>query len=236
MPVAHLTAVGHSVAELRQVIGAYAGAGVSNILALRGDPPGDPLAQWVRHPEGLDHAEDLVRLARSLGEFCVGVAAFPEHHPRSPDLASDTRYYVQKVRAGADFAITQMLFSAQDYIELRDRTVRAGAEVPLLPGIMPITSYPRLVRICELSGQSMPTELARRLQQVQGDAGAARALGIEHAVGMAGDLLAAGAPGLHFYTFNRSRATLDVLAELGWAPRRTRVPVAASLPASAESG
>src|SRR6478752_7096967 len=135
LPVAHLTAVGHSVAELRQVIGSYASVGVCNILALRGDPPGsDPLGEWVAHPEGLEYARQLVVLARSL------------------DVETDTRYLVDKIRAGADYAITQMLFSAADYVALRDRMLAAGADVPLLPGIMPIISYQRLMRIHQLSG------------------------------------------------------------------------------------
>ena len=233
LPVAHLTAVGHSVAELRHVIGSYAAVGVRNILALRGDPPGDPLAEWVAHPRGPRLRRDLVRLARSLGDFSVGVAAFPERHPRSPDLESDTRYYVEKIRAGADYAITQMLFSAADYVELRDRTVAAGADVPILPGIMPVTSYQRLLRICELSGQRMPADLAERLPAVDGDAAAGRAIGLEHAIAMAEELLAEGAPGLHFYTFNRSKATLDVLSAIGWVPTRpttSATPVPAGSP------
>jgi methylenetetrahydrofolate reductase (NADPH) len=221
LPVAHLTAVGHSIAELRQVIGSYASVGVRNILALRGDPPGeDPTADWIAHPQGLDYAKDLVALTRSLGDFCVGVAAFPDMHPRSPDLDSDTRYFADKVAAGADYAITQMLFSANDYVGLRDRAIAAGTNIPLLPGIMPVTSYRRLMRIIELSGQRVPVDLAEHLQAVEGDPVAGREIGMAHAIEMSRQLLDAGAPGLHFYTFNRSKATLEVLSALGLA----RVP------------
>jgi methylenetetrahydrofolate reductase (NADPH) len=222
VPVAHLTAVGHSVAELRQVIGSYAAVGVQNILALRGDPPGNPLGEWVAHPKGLEYTSQLVRLTKSLGAFSVGVAAYPDMHPRSPDLASDTRHLVDKINAGADYAITQMLFSAQDYCQLRDRMAAAGANVPLLPGIMPIISYARLMRINELSGQRIPADLAEKLQAVQDDPAAGRAVGMEHAVRMSEQLLAAGAPCLHFYTFNRSKATIEVLSALGMAPALRR--------------
>lgn len=218
VPVAHLTAVGHTVAELRQVIGSYAAVGVRNILAVRGDPPGDPTAEWVRTPGGLEYASELVALARSLGDFSVGVAAFPELHPRSPDVATDTRYFAEKVRAGADFAITQMLFSAADWAGLRDRSAAAGVDIPILPGIMPVTSYRRLIRICELSGQQIPQDLAERLLRVRDDPESGRAIGMEHAIDMARALIAEGAPGLHFYTFNRSRMTVEVLDALGWVP------------------
>ncbi len=218
LPVAHLTAVGHSVTELRQVIGSYAAVGVSNILALRGDPPGDPNGEWVAHPQGLEYTSQLVTLARSLGSFCVGVAAYPDMHPRSPDLDSDTRFLVDKINAGADYVITQMLFAADDYLRLRDRMGRAGADVPVLPGIMPITSHARLMRIHELSGQRVPADLADDLYRVRDDPEAGRAIGMEHAVRMSERLLAEGAPCLHFYTFNRSKATIDVLIALGMTP------------------
>lgn len=222
LPVAHLTAVGHSVAELRQVIGSYAAVGVSNILALRGDPPGDPNGEWVRHPQGFEYTGQLVSLARSLGSFSVGVAAYPDKHPRSADLDSDTRFLVDKINAGADYAITQMLFSAADYVRLRDRMERAGASVPVLPGIMPVTSHARLMRIVELSGQRVPEQLADELYAVRDDPEAGRAIGMDHAVRMSQRLLDAGAPCLHFYTFNRSKATIEVLSALGMTPAMRR--------------
>lgn len=219
LPVAHLTAVGHSIEELRHVIGSYAAGRVLNILALRGDPPGDPLGEWTAHPQGLAFASELVELVRSLGDFSVGVAAFPEKHPRSPDIETDTRYFVDKVRAGAEYGITQMLFSAQDYLRLRDRVVTAGADVPLLPGIMPVTSLRRLERICALSGQSTPPGLAEKLAATT-DPVSARAVGMDHAIELCRRLLDEGVPALHFYTFNRSQAVTEVLRALDMVPAR----------------
>jgi methylenetetrahydrofolate reductase (NADPH) len=219
LPVAHLTAVGHTVADLRQVIGAYADVGVRNILALRGDPPGsDPQAPWVPTPGGLAHADGLVRLVKSLGEFCVGVAAYPDKHPRSADVAADTYYLAGKVAAGADFVITQMLFSSADYVALRDRCVAAGVRVPIVPGIMPVTSSTRLARICQLSGQPVPGPLARRLEAVADDPAASRAIGFEHALSLCRELMALRVPSLHFYTFNRATMTLALLEALAEKP------------------
>jgi methylenetetrahydrofolate reductase (NADPH) len=221
VPMAHLTAVDHSVAELRNVIGWYAAVGVHNVLALRGDPPGDPMGEWVKHPQGLNYASELVQLVRELGDFCVGVAAFPYGHPRAADVEMDADHLVRKLRAGADFAIGQLCYDADDFLRLRDRVAARGCEAPILPGVMPLTTPKMLGKTIELSGAPVPPRIAARLEPLVEDPKSFRAAGIDVVTEMCERLIAEGVNVLHFYTFNRSKATKEVLGRLGLVPSKT---------------
>lgn len=214
LALGHLTCVDASVAALRAVVGQYAAAGVHDILALRGDPPGGDLkAAWQPHPRGLSHAEHLVRLIRGLGDFTVGVAAFPDVHPESADLAQDVETLVRKADTGASFAITQMVFDADSYLRLRD-AVAARRDLPITPGLMPVTNFRQVARMAELMGTPLPPAVVGRLEPLAQDPAALRAEGVAIATELGERMLAEGAPGVHFITMNRSTATLEVLRNL----------------------
>jgi len=210
--MAHLTCVGHTRAELEGIVARYRDAGVENILALGGDAPAD----LDLPPGDLTYAVELVRLIRATGDFAVGVAAHPEPHPRSPDLATDRRHTAEKL-AEADFAVTQFFFEAHHYFDLVDSMRSHGVDKPVLPGIMPVLSIGAIKRMAELQGSQFPDWFDARLREVEDDPEAVRAVGIEAATDLCRTLLDAGAPGLHFYTLNRSTATREIAANLGLA-------------------
>lgn len=223
--MAHLTCVGSDVSTLRQIIGEYADAGIRNILALRGDPAGGLGTPWTAHPQGLDHADDLVRLICSLGSFTVGVAAFPDKHPESRSLEDDAEALVRKADAGASFAITQMVTDVDTYLRLRDLVTARGRDLPIIPGLMPVTLANQLERMTKLNGQPLATDVVRRIKEVAHDKSAVRQVGTQICTEHATRLLDEGAPGIHFITMNRSTATLDVYRNL--AADRRATPVAA---------
>jgi methylenetetrahydrofolate reductase (NADPH) len=213
-PMAHLTCVSHTRAELESVLDSYAAAGVGNVMVLRGDPQDGPRAPWTPTEGGLTYAEELVHLARDRGGFSIGVAAFPEGHPSAESLDHDADVLVAKARAGAEFAVTQMFFRASDYFALVERIRARGCDLPVLPGIMPILNLANIRRQGELIGTDVPASVVERIAAHEGDAAAMRAAGIAVAAELCEELLDGGAPGLHFYTLNRSRATREIFAAL----------------------
>lgn len=210
VPMAHLTAVGHTAAELRAVINDFSAAGVRNLLVLRGDPPGGPSMPWVPTEGGFRYASELVEFARSIGDFGIGVAAFPMGHRASAGFDEDAHNLLRKQEAGADFAITDMFFRASDYFELIERVRAVGVTIPVIPAIMPITNLNSVQRMAELAGKPLPEEVVARIAKYDGDPAAVRAAGIELATQLCETLLAQDAPGLHFYTLNRSKATREI--------------------------
>jgi methylenetetrahydrofolate reductase (NADPH) len=211
-PVAHLTAVEHTVGDLTSIVAGYRDAGVRNVLALRGDAP-NGVAEPMR---ALEHAIDLVHLVRTTAgdDASIGVAAHPEGHPEARSLAEDRRHLAAKLEA-ADFAVTQFFFAAEDYLRLVDDLAALGCTRPVLPGIMPVTNLAQIERFAALSGATFPVALAERLHDVAADPAAVRAVGVEVATDLCAELMDAGAPGLHFYTLNRSTATREIAANLG---------------------
>jgi methylenetetrahydrofolate reductase (NADPH) len=219
--MAHLSCVGEPAERLRELLDDIDSAGIENVLALRGDPPRGE-TEWRPHPGGLSYSVELIRLIRERFDFCVGAACFPEVHPDAPDRESDLRYAREKVMAGATFLITQLFFDNELYFDFVDDARRAGIEVPIIPGIMPITNYGQIRRFTEMCGATIPDELTAQLDGRADDPEAVAELGVAYATLQCSDLLARGAPGIHFYTLNRSTATRAILAALRAAHPWTR--------------
>lgn len=209
-PMAHLTCVGHTRGEIEDIIATYVSAGVENVLALAGDPPKDSADA---RPSDYAYATDLIEHVRSIAPMSIGVAAHPEGHPRSPDLATDRRHLAAKLQQ-ADFAVTQFFFDVEHYQSLVNDLADLGVHKPVLPGIMPVTNLAQVERMAQLSGAAFPAWLRQRLER-----GATpeevRDIGVEAATELCAALLEAGAPGLHFYTLNKSTATREIYAQLG---------------------
>lgn len=222
-PLAHLTAVNHSRAEIDDIVTTFARGGVHNILALRGDPPGNPLGIWRKHPEGVEFASELVEIIAARGDCHIGVAAFPNGHFRAPTLEADTHYTLMKYAAGAEYAITQIFFDVEAYLRLRDRLCAMDPELgsrPLIPSIMPITSLSSAHRMVELSGARLPRWLEQQLDDVAGtaqqeDTEAVTRYGCDLAIDMCNRLIAEGVPSLHFDTLNRIHPVSHVLVGTG---------------------
>jgi methylenetetrahydrofolate reductase (NADPH) len=213
--VAHLTCVGSTKDELIDILGKYRDAGIQNILALRGDPVGGPRAPWETTPGGFDHADQLVSLAAEIGGFTVGVAAFPDGHPASSDdFARDIDVLLEKERRGATFATTQFFFEAEKWSSLVEALAARGSHLPIIPGILPVTNVKQLNRMAELSGVPIPKNIAEAFARVDSNPEDVRKLGVDIATDLSQKLLAAGAPGIHFYTMNTSTATREIFERI----------------------
>jgi methylenetetrahydrofolate reductase (NADPH) len=211
--MAHLSCVGASREELCRILDGIEAAGIENVLALRGDPPRGE-TEWRPHPDGLRYSTELAALISSRHSFCIGAACFPEVHPEAPDLAHDLRFLRQKIASGARFLITQLFFDNELYFHFVEEARAAGIEVPILPGIMPITDVGQIKTITGMCGATIPAPLLEQLEARAGNPDAVLQLGVSYATLQCAELLARGAPGIHFYTLNRSPATRAILSAL----------------------
>jgi methylenetetrahydrofolate reductase (NADPH) len=221
--MAHLSCVGEPTERLVELLGEIQEAGIDNVLALRGDPPRGE-TEWKPHPGGLHYSVELIELIKERFDFSVGAACFPEVHPEAPNLEEDLKYARRKVEAGAAFLITQLFFDNELYFDFIEEARAAGITVPIVPGIMPITNLGQIKTITGMCGATIPAELMRELDERADDPEAVAELGVAYATLQCSDLLARGAPGVHFYTLNRSPATRAILAALRAAQPWTRAP------------
>lgn len=218
--MAHITCVGHSREEIGELLDEYEDAGIENVMALRGDPPRGDCA-FVPHAEGFSHADQLVAFIRRRKDFCIGGAGYPETHPEAPSREEDLRNLRRKTDAGCDFVVTQLFFDERDYFDFAARARTEGIRAPIIPGVMPVTNIAQIKRFTRMCGAAIPQALLARLEAAAADPDAVIEVGIEHAVRQCRALLRGGAPGIHFYTLNRSLSTRKILAHLqGPEPER----------------
>jgi methylenetetrahydrofolate reductase (NADPH) len=211
--MAHLSCVGEPTAGLVSILERIEAAGIENVLALRGDPPRGQ-TDWTPHPEGLRYSVELIALIRERFDFAIAAACFPEVHPEAPDPETDLRYAREKVDAGADVLITQLFFDNEFYFRFLEDARAVGIEVPIVPGVMPIINFGQIKTITGMCGATIPPALERELERRADDPDAVMQLGVAFATMQCAQLLEAGAPGIHFYTLNRSPATRAILAAL----------------------
>lgn len=211
--MAHLTCVGHTADEIRGILDILEEKGINNVLALRGDPPqGED--KFVKTENGFGYGNELVAFIRKNYSFCLGVAGYPEGHVECPDKTADMENLKRKVDAGADFIVTQLFFDNRFFIEFVERARAMGITIPIIPGIMPIINAQQTKRFTKMCGASIPSELLARLEKYQEDTLAIEEIGVEHATRQCEELLKTGVPGIHFYTLNKSKATLNILQNL----------------------
>ena len=211
--MAHLSCVGEPVERLRDILDEIGQAGIENVLALRGDAPRGE-AEWTPHPGGLNYSTELAALISEDYGYCIGAACFPEVHPEATDLASDLRFLKEKVAAGARFLVTQMFFDNELYFDFVREARAVGIDVPIVPGIMPITNVKQITTITGMCGATIPPGVMAELERRADDPDAVLQFGVAYAAQQCADLLRRGAPGIHFYTLNRSPATRAILSSL----------------------
>lgn len=211
--VAHLTCVGHSKTEIDSILNAYQENGVRHVLALRGDPPKDH-SQFVAHPEGFSCARDLTTHIASRSDFSIAVAGYPEGHPEAGQHTDEMAYLKSKIDAGAEVVLTQLFFDPKCYFQFAKNALDAGITAPIIPGIMPISNVGQVKRFTSMCGATLPDSMLQELEGLSVDTSAVMDYGVRAAIDLCTRLLEGGAPGLHFYTLNKSRQVEEVCAAL----------------------